>query len=270
MKRRQTLIVLMMAGAGLCAHAATGGNPYSPIVARNVFGLSAPPPPRDPAEEAAAANLPKITPNGIMTIFGKLQVLFKAASPGQPPHELSYVMGEGERQDDIEVQKIDEKAAMITFNNHGLIQTLELSSTSSGAGGAPGGMGGGGRSMPTMRGPAAQLPGNNKQAMGGGNRLSQNRNVPGAGNAPANANPGAVAPAANQGPGGKTYNPPKPDVTPEEQVILIEAQRMKAMQEGDDETSKLLPVTELTHEVTGEGNTNGGGQSPPAPPPGGH
>ena len=72
---------------------------------------------------------PKITPNGIMTIFGQLQVLFKVANPGKPGKaagEDDYILSEGERQDDIEVVKIDEKGGMVTFNNHGETQQLPL------------------------------------------------------------------------------------------------------------------------------------------------
>jgi hypothetical protein len=73
-------------------------NPYAPIVVRNVFGLNPPPP-------------PKITSNGIMSIFGQLQVLFKVADPrpGLPVKDEFYTLSEGERQDDIEVTHIDEK-----------------------------------------------------------------------------------------------------------------------------------------------------------------
>src|SRR5665213_547750 len=72
---------------------------------------------------------PVITPNGIMSVFGKYQVLFKVAVPpqhGEPATEASHMMSEGEREDDIEVVKIDYDAAMITFNNHGVVQELPL------------------------------------------------------------------------------------------------------------------------------------------------
>jgi hypothetical protein len=65
---------------------------------------------------------PKITPNGIMTIFGRLQALFKVAAkvkPGQPPKEDAFVLAEGERQDGIEVKKINQPDGIVTFDNHG-------------------------------------------------------------------------------------------------------------------------------------------------------
>src|SRR5271170_3197139 len=98
------------------------GNPYAPVVVRNIFGLN-PPPVVDP--NATPVEPPvKITLNGIMSIFGQLQVLFKVA--GKPPGQDAYTLSEGERQDDIEVTKIDEKAGIVTFNNHGIVQVLPL------------------------------------------------------------------------------------------------------------------------------------------------
>src|SRR5438445_13348519 len=70
-------------------------NPYAAIVKRNVFGLVPPP---EPADQQAAEPAPKITPNGIMTIFGKLQVLFKVTAEPQPGKQIQdqyYVINEG-------------------------------------------------------------------------------------------------------------------------------------------------------------------------------
>ncbi|MGA2854877.1 MAG: hypothetical protein ABSE90_12205, partial [Verrucomicrobiota bacterium] len=104
-------------------------NPYAAIAVRNIFGLIPPPPPEDPAK-AAEKNLPKITPTGIMGVFGNWQVLFKVAStaakPGQPAKDDYYILSEGQRQDNIEVIKIDEKGSIVTFNNHGTTQELPL------------------------------------------------------------------------------------------------------------------------------------------------
>jgi hypothetical protein len=106
-------------------------NPYSPIVTRNVFALSPPPPPE--AEQPLSDPPPKITPNGTMSIFGQRQVLFKvtaASKPGQPVKDAFYTLGEGESQDGIEVTHIDENASMVTFNNHGIMQEIALTDTS--------------------------------------------------------------------------------------------------------------------------------------------
>ncbi len=100
------------------------GNPYTLIVARNIFNLSPAPPPVDPSMAEPAV---KITPNGTMSILGQLQVLFKTSGGGKPGDQ-SYILREGQRQDDIEVTKIDEKKGIVTFNNHGLVQQLPLTS----------------------------------------------------------------------------------------------------------------------------------------------
>ncbi|MGA2030131.1 MAG: hypothetical protein ABSG87_08680 [Verrucomicrobiota bacterium] len=100
-------------------------NPYTQIVTRNMFALdtsvlSTSSTPTEP--------LPTITPNGIMSVFGSVQTLFKVSDnqPGQPASEKSYILGEGQRKDGIEVIRIDEKNAVVTFNNHGTVQELPL------------------------------------------------------------------------------------------------------------------------------------------------
>jgi hypothetical protein len=115
--------------AGLQADGATlSDNPYGTIVAHNIFGLE-PMPTNAPADVQSGDPPPKITPNGLMSIFGQSQVLFKVAAPaeaGQPPGDESYLMSVGDRKDDIEVVRINEKAGITTFNNHGRIQELPL------------------------------------------------------------------------------------------------------------------------------------------------
>ena len=117
-------------------------NPYASIVSRNVFDIH-PPPPVDPNAQPAEPP-PKITPNGIVSTFGHLQVLFKVAipaKPGVPAKDQSYILSEGQAQDDIEVTKINEPNGVVTFNNHGTVQELPLVvGTASGpTGPAPGG-----------------------------------------------------------------------------------------------------------------------------------
>jgi hypothetical protein len=220
------------------------GDPYATVVARNIFGLN-PPLPVTPVQDA---NPPvKITPNGIMTIFGEVQVLFKVAGtpkPGGPPSaDESYILSEGQRQDDIEVVKIDEKNSIVTFNNHGETQQLPLvvtqpNSTPSPAlagGSAVGGPGAaGGRFSPGFvnpgSGPGARARGNGGGANSGGQGNSGNandgsnlRNVPTRNN---------TFNAASQIPEG---------MTPEVQTIAIEANRSLG-----GEAAQMLPITELT------------------------
>jgi hypothetical protein len=233
-----------LCGQPLRAGAPAADNPYSPIVQRNVFGL-VPIPVHNPADDVAVTPPPKITPNGIMTLFGKLQVLFKVAvpaKPGQPAKDESYTLGEGERQDDITVQKIDEASATITFDNHGTIQPLPLVASTA-APGAPGKVPPPGMPMPGM----APAVGGSPAPIGFGGRFGRNRNNPN----PGAANPNAGAPATA--------------LSPEEQIYNMESQRAKWLDEGNP-AAAIIPPTAITKQVTGEGDAgaNGGG-GPPGP-----
>lgn len=246
---------LLLTAVALGDDAALPGNPYAPVVARNIFGLN-PPPPVDPNAAADATPPPKITPNGIMSIFGQLQVLFKVANPakaGKPAADDDYILSEGQRQDDIEVVKIDEKAGVVTFNNHGQTQELALvaatpSSTPAPGGGnpgnpppppppgfrpPPGGLtrpigntfnGGGVSSTGNYGGNRGNNPGNGGINPGGGTGGGLNFGYPSSGNS-------AFHNAAAQIPEG---------VTAETQPILIEANRAVA------EDPSIYPITELT------------------------
>jgi hypothetical protein len=107
--------------------AETTNNPYASIAARNIFGIS-PPSPRQPVSDESEDPAEKITPNGIMSVLGKWQVLAKVSTvrPGQPPEEKSYILSEGEKQDGIVVLDVDGKRGIIKFNNHGIIQCIPL------------------------------------------------------------------------------------------------------------------------------------------------
>jgi hypothetical protein len=109
------------------AYGISADNPYYGIVDRNVFGLKSPPPPPDP--EANKPPPPKITPTGITTILGNKRAIFKVQMPARPPEpakEKSYIMTEGQKEDQIEVLEIDEKAGSIKFNDYGTVVTLTL------------------------------------------------------------------------------------------------------------------------------------------------
>lgn len=260
MNWRQCLSIGLVAAGWLCGRPALGktvanavANPYTPIVERNVFGLVAIPtnPPVDPSTLVPP---PKITPNGIMTIFGRLQVLFKVAGearPGQPPKDESYVMSEGERQNDIEVQKIDEKSATITFDNHGVIQELPLVAGAAAGGAPPAGPAALGRppGLPPLPGVAPAAGGQVPVGFGSRFGRGQNNNPNGSG-APS---PGAASPAASA--------PAEPAPPVEQQIIMIEAQRLNYLQQGDS-TALIMPPTELTQEAVGGGD-GGTSATPP-------
>jgi hypothetical protein len=130
--RRLAIIAVYLAG-GLVFNTSvraedvlSSNNPYATIVRRNVFGLKPPQPAQTPLEITPNDT---IKPTGIMSIFGPLQVLFKvtgSVKAGQTLKEASYILSEGEQQDGIEVVHIDDAASLVTFNNHGVVQTIPL------------------------------------------------------------------------------------------------------------------------------------------------
>jgi hypothetical protein len=118
---------LVLTASARTAAAGATNQPYASIVLRNVFGLN--PPMAGNAAAMPDKPPPKITLNGIMTIFGQLQALFKvsgAEHPGPPAHEACYILNERQSQDDIAVMHIDAEAGVVTFNNHGVVQDLSL------------------------------------------------------------------------------------------------------------------------------------------------
>jgi hypothetical protein len=237
------------------ASAEPADQPYATIVERNVFGL-VPIPTNAPVDPNAATPPPKITPNGIMTVFGKLQVLFKVAVPAKgtvPAKDESYVMSEGDRQDEIEVQKIDEAKAVITFNNHGVVQQLPLVASTGSSGGSPSGPSPTGVPPPGMYPAGGGLMG----APGMAGRFGRNRLSAPAAPAPPSDAPSASASGVPEGmtptTGGYVnsrgiFQPAASQLSPEEQTLMIEAQRMKYQQEGDARYS-ILPPTAITKQL---------------------
>jgi len=133
MKRDGKMLICLTGGLVLSASAQAltadaPGNPYQGVVERNVFAIKPPP---DPSSlKPAEPEPPKITPQGIMSMFGRQQVLFKTVmpgtKPGEPPKETAMVLSVGQREGEIEVVAVDESTGTITFNNHGKLQTLSL------------------------------------------------------------------------------------------------------------------------------------------------
>jgi hypothetical protein len=252
----------LFAAAEAAAPAEPADQPYATIVERNVFGL-VPIPTNPPVDPNAATPPPKITPNGIMTVFGRLQVLFKVAVPAkgaQPAKEDSKVMCEGDREDDIEVQKIDEAKAIITFNNHGVIQQLPLSATGSSGGPPPPGPGTASFVPPGMN--PAIAGGGPMGALGMAGRFGRNRPQPSAAAVPPPPSDASAGqqPFSTEGmtptTGGYVnqrgiFQPAAPQMTPEEQTLLIEAQRMKYQQEGNP-IANILPPTAITKQIQNE------------------
>lgn len=238
-------------------------NPYTQIIARNIFDLNPPPPPVDPNLKSADP-LPKIIPNGTMTIFGVRQVLFHAlfkGRPGKPDANQSYILAEGQRQDDIEVVKIDDKAGLITFDNHGDTEELPLadvpSSTTAGAEANSSGPNNG-NSFGGQRG--------GFNSGNGGTYAGRNFGGPRSGfNSGNNYNNGFNNGVNMQSAQMRGTDPrQQPAISTEAQMIMIEAQRMKYQQDGDP-TARIMPTTPLTSEATGSDDGNTPPDNPPAP-----
>ena len=126
----KTAFCLAAFGCAIAARAVVndGGNPYHPIVERNIFGLKDPPPP-PPPEEPKGPPPPKITLTGITDVLGRKLALLEwqePPGPGQPLKKNFATLTEGQREGKIEVLEIDVKAGIVKVNNHGVADTLSF------------------------------------------------------------------------------------------------------------------------------------------------
>lgn len=234
MKRVVKIVVCLASGlalnAGLCAdNVVLPNNPYGPIVARNIFRLN---PPQSAADAAADANPPpKITPTGIMTIFGTRQALFTVdgvSKPGQPGKNESYILSQGQRQDDIEVTRIDEKSGVVTFNNHGTVQEIPLVKAPANA-------------MPTLAAPVV-TPSDNR----GGNfpRFGNRRNRNDSDNSNGTDGTSNLRGIPTRGVGSSQQS--QQALTPEAQIISMEVNRQLTADQVRKGQMPPLPPTSLT------------------------
>ncbi len=252
MKRGQKTRVFVVGSLVLCLGAPTifagapGANPYQGIVDRNVFQLRPPPAPPTPGPPAAPP--PKIALTGITTILGNKRALLKwpvPAKPGQPAKEASFILAEGQGEDDITVTEIDEVAGTVRVMNHGQPQSLNFtddgaklvtappipiaSAATANPALSPAG-------VPTPAGAAAPttirtIP----------QRTMRLPPAPGA-QPSASAPGGVVYPSAGAAGQPQAQGPP---LSVDEQTLFIEAQRLKLQQEGNP-LAEALPPTPMT------------------------
>ena len=242
---------------------ASNANPYASLVERNVFGL-VPVPTNPPVDPTPPPPPVKITLTGIMKLFeNNYQAIFKTpgmVKPGQPPKEESYVMGVGERQDDIEVKKIDDVAGVVTFENHGVIQELPLEMVKN-APAAPAG-------VPPPAGVPGVVP--TAGAFGGGRfgraarpPVTKSESAPSTGDVqPATANSGAAGGAAPT-----AQNANAQAQTPEEQILLQEVQmemQREQWKKAGNPAAAIIPETQVAKDLKEEESQ---GQNPQQPTP---
>jgi hypothetical protein len=121
MRGANTLVYLLSFSLGISAHAVSAGDsPYKNIVERNVFGLK---PPQGPVADAPPPPS-KITLTGITTLLENKRALLSVQVPNKPLE--TFMLTEGQRDGEIEVREIDEKAGTVKVLNHGVEQTLDF------------------------------------------------------------------------------------------------------------------------------------------------
>jgi hypothetical protein len=198
----------------------------------------------NPADLVKKTPPPKITLTGITTILGK-KVTFLTVPPTKPGAAPESVMlAEGQAQNEIEVKTIDEKAGVVQVVNHGEPETLDFDKDGAKISGPPPG---GPPAPMTLPSPIPAMPPPGVQP--GAGTIRSLRSLP-TGNSGANNNSGG--PGMGGGVAAGNFNQQQQaNMTPEEQVAIIELQRAKALQEHDP-IANILPTTELTSEITGQ------------------
>jgi hypothetical protein len=222
-----------------------GGNPYRGIVERNVFSLKDPPPP--PKLAPPAAPPVKITLTGITTILGNKRALMRAQIPARPPEpakEESYMLAEGQRDGDIEVLTIDEKAGTVKVSNHGVPETLDFANNGAKLVNAPPPIAA--PALPPPMGipmgvsappPNAMAAAAQRSLAGGLHRASAN-----------GVDPNGVAPGGPAGFGSTQSQPSANYQTydPDTQKIMLEVERERTKEAVANGTMPPLPPTVLT------------------------
>jgi hypothetical protein len=281
MKHGERMLICTLAGLALCTtgNAVGGdspGNPYQGIVDRNVFGLKPPPPPPDP--ESTKPPPPKVFLTGITTILGNRRALLKMtppAKPGEPAKEQSFTLGEGQREGDIEVLEINEKAGTVKVNDYGTITTLDFDKDGvKVAGVPPPAPGAGGRPAGFVPAPGANPP----MPAGNPGNLPRPMRLPvpgGAAVSPASAT-GNYAPAGGVAlPAFGTTSPavsqPQQDaasqLTREQQAILLAAQKQHYESTGNPIANLIPPTPPDLGGAPATGNTPGTTTPRPWTPP---
>lgn len=224
MREKGKYLCSALAAAVFCSSAsmigaASSGDVYGKISARNLFGLHDPPQAQPP--EQPKPQLPKIVLTGTTTILGRKMAFVKIQPPPkageQQQGEQSLILGEGQREGAVEVLGIDEIAGSIRVNNSGTEMTVGFDKDAGKVAGGPPlppnpagapNVAGGGRGMnPGVSGFQRMIP------------TRTGRQVPAIAQPP--LPPQAQASIPGQGQAAGTEKP----MTPEEQAILRELEQ---------------------------------------------
>jgi hypothetical protein len=193
------------------------------------------------------------------------------AKPGEPAKEQSFTLGEGQREGDIEVLEINEKAGTVKVNDYGTITTLDFDKDGVKVVGVPPPVpGAGGRPAGFVPAPGANPP----MPAGNPGNLPRPMRLPiprGAAVSPAS---GDAMPASVGGvamPAFGTTSPavsqPQQDaasqLTREQQAILLAAQKQRYQSSGSPIAALIPP---LPGDLGGTAATgNGSGTTTPRP-----
>jgi hypothetical protein len=231
------------------------GNPYGSIATRNVFGLNPPAPvvidtPQGPPP-------PKITLTGITTIFGPREALYKVSGvpqPGKPPKDESYILQEGQGQDDVVVERIDVDKGIVTFNNHGQVQDIPLMAGVA-SGGSTGTSSGGGEGFQQPQAGFGGRQGYNNALQNFRQRLQQQRmgNQNGNNASGNNFNPAGQSSYNGGYNNGNNPNNSTPQLSSEDQEALIAAQHAQFQSKGNS-AADIFPPTKFDNEAAQEIN----------------
>jgi len=118
------LAMLILCASACAITPSPSTNRYEAIPDRNVFGLK---PSTSMPQQPPQKNPPQIILTGITTLLGNKLALLQAllpAPPGLPPREQRLALTEGQREGNIEVLEVDEKAGRVKVDDFGTITNL--------------------------------------------------------------------------------------------------------------------------------------------------
>lgn len=258
--RTLNIMVLGLICAGLGRQevvAVTSDNPYvGSITNRNLFSLKAPSRPEEALPPSTPAGLPSVKLAGITTIMGGKRAILRVTRPARPPQpasEVSLMLLEGgPTEEGVKILEINIAAGSVKIDNQGNIQTLDLANDAPKS--APSPAGGGALPVPGQNPAGAipvprPMPTPGASAAGGVPSISRPVRGTSAPSAPGTSAPqsGGVLGAGPSGlPTQSAVSTPQAQLSPEEQMVMMELQREQMKDRISAGTFPPLPPTPLT------------------------